>query len=180
MSYSFRLWRVCCPHLVLFASMLVVPRLGAQSTAVLPAAPATTAPTQAIQIQNGARRARTQRRGPLAIVPLDSKEPGSAAMVTGALQVSNGRAMIASNGAITSGATTTEVTLAASRRAARVRLHYSEAGRGCQRAGGRGAGPDDGARSRRGRSELRDRPQLRHRAHSRFPHPDRRPRRRRM
>ena len=49
--------------------------------------------------------------GPLAIVPLDSKDAGSAAMVTGALQVANGRAMIATNGAITSGTNTTEVTL---------------------------------------------------------------------
>ena len=49
--------------------------------------------------------------GPIAIVSLDSKEPGSAAMVTGALQVSGGKAMIASNGAITSGARTTDVTL---------------------------------------------------------------------
>jgi hypothetical protein len=49
--------------------------------------------------------------GPIAIVPLDSKDPASAAMVTGALQVANGRAMIATNGAITSGVNTTEVTL---------------------------------------------------------------------
>ncbi|HMG86212.1 MAG TPA: hypothetical protein VK574_10725 [Terracidiphilus sp.] len=49
--------------------------------------------------------------GPIAIVPLDSKDPASAAMVTGALQVANGRAMIATNGAITSGTGTTEVTL---------------------------------------------------------------------
>lgn len=51
------------------------------------------------------------RSGPIAIVPLDSKDPGSAAMVTGALQVANGRAMIATNGAITSGTSTTEVSL---------------------------------------------------------------------
>ena len=49
--------------------------------------------------------------GPIAIVPLDNKDPASAAMVTGALQVANGRAMIATNGAITSGTATTEVTL---------------------------------------------------------------------
>lgn len=49
--------------------------------------------------------------GPIAIVPLDSKDPGSAAIVTGALQVANGRAMIATNGAITAGASTAEVTL---------------------------------------------------------------------
>lgn len=49
--------------------------------------------------------------GPIAIVSLDSKDPGSAAMVTGALQVANGRAMIATNGAITAGTNTTDVTL---------------------------------------------------------------------
>jgi len=48
---------------------------------------------------------------PLAIVPLDAKIPGAAAEVTGALQVYNGRAFIASNGAITAGPTTTQVTL---------------------------------------------------------------------
>jgi hypothetical protein len=48
---------------------------------------------------------------PLAIVPLDSKIPGAAAEVTGALQVYNGRAYIANNGAITSGSQTTQVTL---------------------------------------------------------------------
>jgi hypothetical protein len=49
--------------------------------------------------------------GPIAIVSLDSKDPSSAALVTGALQVANGRAMIATNGAITAGANTTDVTL---------------------------------------------------------------------
>jgi hypothetical protein len=49
--------------------------------------------------------------GPIAIVPLDSKVAGGAAMVTGALQVTEGRAMIASSGAVTSGASTTEVSL---------------------------------------------------------------------
>lgn len=48
---------------------------------------------------------------PIAIVPLDSRIPGSAAMVTGALQVVGGRAFIAANGMVTSGATTTEVSL---------------------------------------------------------------------
>ncbi len=48
---------------------------------------------------------------PLAIVPLDSKIPGAAAEVTGALQVYNGRAFIANNGAITAGLATTQVTL---------------------------------------------------------------------
>jgi hypothetical protein len=49
--------------------------------------------------------------GPIAIVPLDSTDPASAAMVTGALQVANGKAMIATNGAITAGNATTDVTL---------------------------------------------------------------------
>lgn len=49
--------------------------------------------------------------GPIAIVSLDSKDPASAALVTGALQVANGRAMIATNGAITAGASTTDVIL---------------------------------------------------------------------
>ena len=48
---------------------------------------------------------------PLAIVPLDAKIPGAAAEVTGALQVYNGRAFIANNGAITAGPATTQVTL---------------------------------------------------------------------
>lgn len=48
---------------------------------------------------------------PIAIVPLDTRIPGSAAIVTGALQVIGGRAFIAANGTVTSGATTTEVAL---------------------------------------------------------------------
>jgi len=48
---------------------------------------------------------------PIAIVPLDSRAPGSAAVVTGALQVVNGRALISSSGTVTSGQTPTEVAL---------------------------------------------------------------------
>jgi hypothetical protein len=48
---------------------------------------------------------------PIAIVPLDSRMPGSAASVTGALQVAGGRALIAANGTVVSGTTTTEVLL---------------------------------------------------------------------
>jgi hypothetical protein len=48
---------------------------------------------------------------PIAIVPLDSKNPDKAAKVTGALEVSQGRAVIATNGTITSGTETTQVTL---------------------------------------------------------------------
>lgn len=53
----------------------------------------------------------TPGSSPIAIVSLDSTDPASAAMVTGALQVANGRAMIATNGAITAGNATTDVTL---------------------------------------------------------------------
>jgi hypothetical protein len=48
---------------------------------------------------------------PIAIVPLDPKIPGFASEVTGGLQVFNGRAFIASSGAVTSGEQTTQVTL---------------------------------------------------------------------
>ena len=66
--------------------------------------PASTAPAESAQPG-------TTGSGPIAIVSLDSKDPASAALVTGALQVANGRAMIAGNGAITAGANTTDVTL---------------------------------------------------------------------
>jgi hypothetical protein len=49
--------------------------------------------------------------GPLAIVPLDSKNPDRAAKVTGALEVSQGKAIIAASGAVTAGSETTEVLL---------------------------------------------------------------------
>jgi len=48
---------------------------------------------------------------PIAIVPLDAKIPGAAKEVTGGLRVYNGRAFIANNATITSGAQTTQVTL---------------------------------------------------------------------
>jgi hypothetical protein len=49
--------------------------------------------------------------GPIAIVPLDSKSADAAARVTGALTVSQGNAIIAASGTITSGSATTVVTL---------------------------------------------------------------------
>jgi len=48
---------------------------------------------------------------PIAIVPLDPRIPGSASIVTGALQVMDGRAFITTNGTISSGASTTQVSL---------------------------------------------------------------------
>ncbi len=49
--------------------------------------------------------------GPIAIVPLDSKNPDKAAKVTGALEVSQSKAVIVAGGTITSGVETTQVTL---------------------------------------------------------------------
>jgi hypothetical protein len=48
---------------------------------------------------------------PIAIVPIDSKNPDAAAKVTGALEVSQGRAVIAASGTVSSGNRTTEVLL---------------------------------------------------------------------
>lgn len=49
--------------------------------------------------------------GPIAIVPLDPGKSGTGATVTGALQVTAGKAIIAASGAVTSGSTTTDVLL---------------------------------------------------------------------
>ena len=48
---------------------------------------------------------------PIAIVPLDTETPGHALEVTGDLQVSDGRAVIAANASVVSGGQTTHVTL---------------------------------------------------------------------
>ena len=73
------------------AAMLTAPMLCAQ-------APAEAQPPQA-------------DTRPIAIVPLDSKNPDLAAKVTGALEVSKGAAIIVGSGSITSGAATTRVEL---------------------------------------------------------------------
>ena len=76
--------------------LLMTATLGAQ-TAATAASPAVVASAPAVT--------------PLAIVPLDSNNAGSAAAVTGALQVTGGKALIAASGTVTSGAATTEVLL---------------------------------------------------------------------
>jgi hypothetical protein len=48
---------------------------------------------------------------PIAIVPLDNRDPDKGATVTGALEVAEGKAIIAASGTITSGAETTYVVL---------------------------------------------------------------------
>jgi len=49
--------------------------------------------------------------GPIAIVPIDSRNPDRAAQVTGALEVSQGKAVIVASGTVTSGPETTQVIL---------------------------------------------------------------------
>ncbi len=49
--------------------------------------------------------------GPIAVVPLDSAHPDRAAKVTGALEVAEGKAMIAASGEVTAGSATTAVML---------------------------------------------------------------------
>ena len=56
-------------------------------------------------------QAPTTDAAPLAIVPLDNAHPDQGAKVTGAIEVSHGKAVIAASGAITSGQETTPVTL---------------------------------------------------------------------
>jgi len=79
---------------MLFGQAATVP--AKQSNGTPPSAPSTPASYSA---------------GPIAIVPIDSRDPGTAASVTGALEVTNGKAMIAAEGSVTSGSRTTEVTL---------------------------------------------------------------------
>lgn len=69
------------------------------------------APNSSPQQPAAAPEAQAASPSPIAIVPLDTKVPGSAAMVTGALEVSGGRAVITSNGQVTAGTNTAEVTL---------------------------------------------------------------------
>jgi len=84
--------------LCLLVALVVMPMLPAQTPAPPQAAPA---PVPATPISSG----------PIAIVPLDNKNPDQAPTVTGALEVAGGKAIIAASGAVTSGSTTTEVVL---------------------------------------------------------------------
>jgi hypothetical protein len=56
-------------------------------------------------------RATQADSGPIAIVALDSRNPDAGAKVTGALEVSQGKAIIASSGSVSSGVATTKVIL---------------------------------------------------------------------
>jgi len=76
---------------LLAAALLVAPALRSQEPSLTPA-PAVNS-------------------GPIAIVPLDSAHPDQSPTVTGALEVSQGKAVIVASGAITSGSQTTAVLL---------------------------------------------------------------------
>jgi hypothetical protein len=84
------------------AAMFSVPMLCAQA----PPAPETPPAVQAPPIEAGPIAA-----SPIAIVTLDNKNLDAAAKVTGALEVSEGKAVIVASGSITSGTETTQVTL---------------------------------------------------------------------
>ena len=102
--------------LFLTAALTATLGLAAQSTPDVPnpaspqAAPATQPGSQPSQAAQAPPDADSGPR-PIAIVPLDAKIPGAAKEVTGGLRVYNGRAFIATNATITSGAQTTQVTL---------------------------------------------------------------------
>jgi hypothetical protein len=61
--------------------------------------------------QAQAAPANSEAAGPIAIVPLNAEGSDSAASVTGALEVTSGKAIIAASGSITSGSRTTNVIL---------------------------------------------------------------------
>jgi hypothetical protein len=86
--------RVFFSETLALAALALTPGLCAQ-TAATPQAPATEFTPIA----------------PIAIVPLDTKNPDAAAKVTGGLEVSRGKAVIGASGTVTSGNQTTEVVL---------------------------------------------------------------------
>jgi hypothetical protein len=92
--------------IIALAALILAHLLCAQSapTPQTPATQQTTATPQAAAPEAGSIT-------PIAIVPLDSKNPDAAAKVTGALEVTQGRAVIVASGTVTSGSQTTEVVL---------------------------------------------------------------------
>ena len=79
--------------------------LSAAMSAQAPAAQVPAAQT------SGANPVAASEGGPIAIVPFDSRNPDAAAKVTGSMEVSEGKALIASSGEVTSGSRTTDVLL---------------------------------------------------------------------
>jgi hypothetical protein len=95
--------RITTAGLLALATLALTPVLFAQAPTTTPAPAAAPAPSAAPET--------AAPIAPIAIVPLDSKNPDSAAAVTGALEVSHGKAVIAASGTVTSGSQTTEVIL---------------------------------------------------------------------
>lgn len=92
------------------ASLAAPTTLRAQDPPTTPAAQAPAAPPA--QTPAGpAAQAPAGDSGPIAIVPLNNRNPDALAKVTGSLEVGNGRAIIAASGSVTSGIETTQVTL---------------------------------------------------------------------
>jgi len=89
------------PSLVLGAACFLAVTTLAQAPQTAPAAQGAPVQGSPIAIVPG---------GPIAIVPIDNK-PDQAATVTGALEVTGGKAIIAASGSVTSGSRTTEVIL---------------------------------------------------------------------
>ena len=86
--------RVTFTEILALAVLALTPVLCAQTAPASPAPATESAPI-----------------APIAIVPLDNKNPDAAAKVTGALEVSQGKAIIGASGTVTSGSQTTEVIL---------------------------------------------------------------------
>jgi hypothetical protein len=83
------------------------PGIGAAQAAPASAAPA----AQPASAEQAAPASTGGGADPIAIVPIGADDPGGAATVTGALEVTGGKAKIAAGGSITSGARTAEVVL---------------------------------------------------------------------
>ena len=88
---------------VRFAGLLLLAAFSASSALIAQEASAAQAPS--------APQTSSAAFAPIAIVPVNGRNPDLAAKVTGSLEVANGKAIIAASGSVTSGAETTQVTL---------------------------------------------------------------------
>ncbi len=91
-------FRITSVGIFLLAALGLAYQLGAQQTVPAPQASATPQPAPTPQPATTEAAPSTPYAAPIAIVPLDSKNPDAAAKVTGALEVSQGRAVIVASG----------------------------------------------------------------------------------
>jgi hypothetical protein len=91
--------------LLLFVAFCEASALCAQAASAAQASPGAQSPAAP------AAQTLTSESGPIAVVPLNNKNPDAAAKVTGSMEVTNGKAIIAASGSVTSGTETTQVTL---------------------------------------------------------------------